>query len=31
MTTFGFKGYFDIATFQIELNDNFNFNNYKLY
>ena len=29
MTTFGFKGYFDIATFQIELNDNFNFNNYK--
>lgn len=29
MTTFGFKGYFDIATFQVELNNNFNFNNYK--
>ena len=29
MTTFGFKGYFDIATFQVDLNNNFNFHNYK--
>ena len=28
MTTFGFKGY-DIATFQLELNNNINLNNYK--
>lgn len=29
MTSFGFKGYFDIATFQLELNKSINFNEYK--